>query len=179
METGWARARRTIIISDVVNFLAAAVLYFLAVGGVKGFAFILGLTTVIDLLVVVLFTHPVLVLIARKKFFASGHRLSGFDAERLGRAPVPAYAGRGRVRTPVERRPRPSRASAPAEEAHGADDLDTSAAPERERQSVSAGGGRATIAERRAAEAARQREAGGDPPSADPQTPSGPTSEER
>jgi len=180
VETGWARARRTIIISDVVNFLAAAVLYFLAVGGVKGFAFILGLTTIIDLLVVVLFTHPVLVLIARKKFFASGHRWSGFDAERLGRAPVPAYAGRGRVRTPVERRPRPSR-SAPVDDAPAVHDLDldTSTAPERERQSVSAGGGRATIAERRAAEAARQREAGGEPPLADPQTPSGPTSEER
>ncbi len=178
VETGWARARRTIIISDVVNFLAAAVLYFLAVGGVKGFAFILGLTTIIDLLVVVLFTHPVLVLIARRKFFASGHRWSGFDAERLGRAPVPAYAGRGRVRTPVERRPRPSRA-APTDDAPAADGLDATAAPERERQSVSAGGGRATIAERRAAEAARQREAGAEPPAADPQTPSGPTSEER
>jgi len=178
VETGWARARRTIIISDVVNFLAAAVLYFLAVGGVKGFAFILGLTTIIDLLVVVLFTHPVLVLIARKKFFASGHRWSGFDAERLGRAPVPAYAGRGRVRTPVERRPRPSR-SVPVDDAPAVHDLDTITAPERERQSVSAGGGRATIAERRAAEAARQREAGGEPPLADPQTPSGPTSEER
>ncbi|SDQ47793.1 protein translocase subunit SecD [Quadrisphaera sp. DSM 44207] len=101
VETGWARARRTIIISDAVNFLAAAVLYVLAVGGVRGFAFTLGLTTLIDLLVVLLFTHPVVALLARTKFFGGGHRLSGFDAEHLGR--TVAYAGRGRVRTPAER----------------------------------------------------------------------------
>lgn len=102
VETGWVRARRTIIISDAVNFLAAATLYVLAVGGVRGFAFTLGLTTLVDLLVVVGFTHPVVVLLARRRFFASGHKLSGFDAEHLGRA-VP-YAGRGRIRTPGERR---------------------------------------------------------------------------
>ncbi|TNM64468.1 protein translocase subunit SecD [Streptomyces sp. NP160] len=162
VETGWARARRTIIISDVVNFMAAAVLYFLAVGGVKGFAFILGLTTVIDLLVVVLFTHPVLVLLARRRFFASGHTLSGFDGERLGRSP--AYAGRGRVRTPAERAPRVERSrSKDADDAAspgGFDDLDDGAG---RREPVTTGsGGRTTIAQRRAAEAARQRSADGD-----------------
>jgi len=101
VETGWARARRTILISDAVNFLAAATLYVLAVGSVRGFAFTLGLTTLIDLAVVILFTHPVLVLLARTGFFGKGHRLSGFDAEHLGR--TVAYAGRGRVRPPVER----------------------------------------------------------------------------
>ncbi|TXR57361.1 protein translocase subunit SecD [Quadrisphaera setariae] len=162
VETGWARARRTIIISDVVNFMAAAVLYFLAVGGVKGFAFILGLTTIIDLLVVVLFTHPVLVLLARRKFFASGHRMSGFDGERLGKAP--AYAGRGRVRTPAERTPRSQRSRSKGEETEspsgGFDPLGDDTG---DREPVTSGsGGRTTIAQRRAAEAARQRSADGD-----------------
>ncbi|MFP5334244.1 MAG: protein translocase subunit SecD [Actinomycetes bacterium] len=99
VENGWTRARRTILASDAVSFLAAVVLFLLAVGGVRGFAFTLGLTTLIDLLVVVLFTHPMLALLARTRFFGGGHRLSGFDAEHLGR--TVAYAGRGRVRRPA------------------------------------------------------------------------------
>jgi preprotein translocase subunit SecD len=101
VENGWRRSRRTILVSDAVSLLAAVVLYLLAVGGVRGFAFTLGLTTVIDLLVVVLFTHPLVALLARTRFFGGGHKLSGFDAAHLGRAV--AYAGRGRVRTPSER----------------------------------------------------------------------------
>ncbi|MFV0458148.1 MAG: protein translocase subunit SecD [Actinomycetales bacterium] len=101
VETGWTRARRTIIASDAINLLAAVVLYLLAVGGVRGFAFTLGLTTLLDLVVVMLFTHPLVSILARTRFFGGGHRLSGFDAEHLGRAPV--YAGRGRVRTGSER----------------------------------------------------------------------------
>ncbi len=84
VERGWERARRTILASDAVSFLAAVTLYLLAVGGVRGFAFTLGLTTVIDLLVVFLFTKPVVTLLARTRFFADGHRLSGFDPEHLG-----------------------------------------------------------------------------------------------
>jgi len=84
VERGWERARRTILASDAVSFLAAVVLYLLAVGGVRGFAFTLGLTTVIDLLVVFLFTKPLVTLLARTRFFAGGHRLSGFDPEHLG-----------------------------------------------------------------------------------------------
>ena len=84
-----------------MSFLAAVVLYLLAVGGVRGFAFTLGLTTVIDLIVVFLFTKPMVTLLARTRFFGGGHRLSGFDAAHLGR--TVAYAGRGRVRTPVAR----------------------------------------------------------------------------
>lgn len=84
VERGWERARRTILASDTVSFLAAVVLYLLAVGGVRGFAFTLGLTTVIDLLVVFLFTKPLVTLLARTRFFASGHKLSGFDPEHLG-----------------------------------------------------------------------------------------------
>ncbi len=84
VERGWERARRTILASDSVSFLAAVVLYLLAVGGVRGFAFTLGLTTVIDLLVVFLFTKPLVTLLARTHFFSSGHKLSGFDPEHLG-----------------------------------------------------------------------------------------------
>lgn len=96
VQTGWARARRTIIISDAVNFLAAAVLYILSESNVKAFAFTLGLTTIIDLIVVTMFTHPVLTLLSRTEFFGGGHKWSGFDPERLGARTV-TYAGRGRV----------------------------------------------------------------------------------
>ena len=95
VEAGWARAKRTILAADGVNFLAAIVLYGLASANVRGFAFTLGLTTLIDLLIVVAFTHPVVALLARTRFFGSGHRLSGLDPDRLG-AKV-RYVGRGRV----------------------------------------------------------------------------------
>jgi preprotein translocase subunit SecD len=97
-ESGWNRARRTILASDTVSFLAAVVLYVLAVGNVRGFAFTLGLTTLVDVLVVFLFTKPMVVLLSRTKFFDGGHPLSGFSAKQLGREAT--YAGRGRVRTP-------------------------------------------------------------------------------
>lgn len=93
VEAGWKRARRTILAADAVNFLAAAVLYLLASSNVRGFAFTLGVTTLIDLAVVVLFTHPVMGLLAHTKFFGGGHRLSGLDPERLGAKPH--YVGRG------------------------------------------------------------------------------------
>ena len=96
VETGWGRARRTILISDGVNFLAAAVLYTLAASNVRGFAFTLMLTTIIDIVVVMLFTHPLLSILATTKFFGQGHKWSGLDPERLGAKNV-TYAGRGRV----------------------------------------------------------------------------------
>jgi preprotein translocase subunit SecD len=99
VDTGWKRARRTIFAADGVNFLAAMVLYLLASSNVRGFAFTLGLTTLIDLLVVVMFTHPLVALLANTKFFGGGHRLSGLDPERLGAKTV-RYAGRGRVSVP-------------------------------------------------------------------------------
>ncbi|MGN6612899.1 MAG: protein translocase subunit SecD [Angustibacter sp.] len=84
VETGWRRARRTILAADAINFLAAVVLYVLAAGGVRGFAYTLGLATIIDVVVVMLFTHPLLSSLARTKFFGQGHRWSGLDPERLG-----------------------------------------------------------------------------------------------
>jgi preprotein translocase subunit SecD len=88
VEHGWVRARRTILVSDTVSFLAAALLYYFSIGDVRGFAFTLGLTTIIDVVVVFTFTHPTMTLLARTKFFGGGHPLSGLDPVRLGaRAP--------------------------------------------------------------------------------------------
>ena len=98
VETGWKRARRTIIAADAVNLLAAVVLYLLASANVRGFAFTLGLTTLIDLAVVVLFTHPMVQLLARTEFFGNGHKWSGLDPERLGAKESPRYRGRGQFR---------------------------------------------------------------------------------
>ena len=84
IETGWTRARSTIVIADMVSLLSAVVLFFLAVGGVKGFAFTLGLTTLIDLAVVFWFTKPVMSLLGRTKFFGEGHKWSGLDPEHMG-----------------------------------------------------------------------------------------------
>lgn len=93
IEVAWVRARRTILIADAVMFIAAVVLYFLAVGGVAGFAFAMGLTTLIDIAVVFMFTKPFVAILARLKFFARGHKLSGLDAERMSEtAAVPKTA---------------------------------------------------------------------------------------
>jgi preprotein translocase subunit SecD len=84
VETGWLRARRTVIVADAVSMIAAIMLYFFAVGGVRGFAFTLGLTTLIDLIVVFLFTKPLITVLAKFSFFSEGHPLSGFSAKSLG-----------------------------------------------------------------------------------------------
>jgi preprotein translocase subunit SecD len=76
---GWVRARRTILSADAVSFLAAAVLYLLAVGQVRGFAFTLGMSTVLDLVVVFLVTHPLVHLASRNKVLSSP-RWSGLGA---------------------------------------------------------------------------------------------------
>ena len=101
VERGWGRARRTILVSDTVSFLAALLLYILSQGDVRGFAFTLGLTTLVDVLVVFLFTKPMITLLARTRFYGGGHPLSGLDPSRLGarapwrggRRPVAAAAG--------------------------------------------------------------------------------------
>lgn len=108
VDTGWKRARRTILISDAVNLIAAAVLYLLSESGVRAFAFALGLTTLIDLLVVIMFTHPVVSLLAGTKFFGEGHQWSGMNPEQLG-AKRSTYLGRGQF-LPPETRPKLSRA---------------------------------------------------------------------
>ncbi|MHB9863051.1 protein translocase subunit SecD [Streptomyces sp. YIM S03343] len=87
VERAWPRARRTILVSDFVSFLAAAVLFIVTVGKVQGFAFTLGLTTVLDVVVVFLFTKPLMTLLARRKFFANGSKWSGLDPKALGAKP--------------------------------------------------------------------------------------------
>jgi preprotein translocase subunit SecD len=94
VEDGWGRAKRTIYISKSINILAAVVLYILADATVKGFAFTLGLTTLIDVFIFVIFTHPVMQLLARTRFFGGGHKLSGLDPEALGAV----YRGRAQFR---------------------------------------------------------------------------------
>ena len=84
VETGWSRARRTVIVADIVSLIAAITLYFFAVGGVRGFAFTLGLTTIIDLIVVFFFTKPLVTYISKFEFFNQGHTLSGFSAKSIG-----------------------------------------------------------------------------------------------
>ena len=102
VEAGWIRARRTIIAADVVNLLAAGVLYLLATANVRGFAFTLGVLTVVDLVVVMLFTHPLVAMLSHTRFFGGGHKWSGLDPERLGSTAV-RYVGRGRF---VDDRPK-------------------------------------------------------------------------
>ncbi|MGW5331967.1 protein translocase subunit SecD [Streptomyces bauhiniae] len=87
VERAWPRARRTILVSDFVSFLAAAVLFIVTVGKVQGFAFTLGLTTVLDVVVVFFFTKPLMTLLARRRFFADGHKWSGLDPRSLGAKP--------------------------------------------------------------------------------------------
>ncbi len=93
VETGWKRAFRTIIASDSVNLLAAVTLFLLTAGSVQGFAFTLGLTTLVDVFVVALFTHPMMRLISTTRFFGEGHHFSGLSPKLLGAA---SYKGRGR-----------------------------------------------------------------------------------
>ncbi|MCX5069828.1 protein translocase subunit SecD [Micromonospora lupini] len=89
----WVRARRTIISANAITLLSAVVLYVVSVGTVKGFAFALGLATVLDLVVVFLFRHPIMTMFARTRAFLSP-RVSG-----LGRA-LPARSQQAQSRNP-------------------------------------------------------------------------------
>ncbi len=142
VERGWRRARRTVLAAKSVNLISAVILYFLAVGGVQGFAFTLGLTTVIDVAVVFWFTHPAMQLIAKIPFFRDGHSWSGLSPERLRAAGV-RYVGAGRVAT------QPAVATSESAEPEMAF-AGAAATPTESRADAS--GRRMTIAERRAAE---------------------------
>lgn len=135
VETGWARARRTIVVSGAVNFLAALVLYLLAASNVRGFAFMLMLTTVIDLLVTFCFTHPVLHLLTKTRFFGDGHLWSGLSPESLG-VDRSRYLGRGRIGRPGGGRP--AEGGAGAVRARRAHDESSSSSPESRGPGVSA-----------------------------------------
>ncbi|MFC7877186.1 protein translocase subunit SecD [Isoptericola sp. NPDC057391] len=160
VERGWARARRTVLAAKAVNLISAVILYFLAVGGVQGFAFTLGLTTIIDVAVVFWFTHPMMEVLTKIPFFRDGHLWSGLSPERLRAGTGPRYVGAGRVRMP-----QPAAAGAAADGADtGSADADVpgervpaQAVHSGARQApaapvTDAAGRRLTIAERRAAE---------------------------
>lgn len=122
VEQGWRRARRTIVVSDAVNLVAAAILYLLAVGGVQGFAFTLGITTLVDLVVIFMFTHPMMEVLIRIPFFGEGHRWSGLDPEHLGAKSSAIYVGRLRTRAAAANdavHPAKSLAERRFEERHG------------------------------------------------------------
>ena len=102
METGWQKARRTIVVADAVSLLSAVILYILSIGTIKGFAFTLGLTTLVDLIMIFFFTKPLMSVLVKTTFYGTGRKGSGFEAEHLGIA--------------ATRRPRP-RALATAKEA--------------------------------------------------------------
>ncbi|MDX6243185.1 MAG: preprotein translocase subunit SecD, partial [Frankiales bacterium] len=82
-ERAWVRARRTIISADTVSLLAAAILYWLSVGNVRGFAFTLGLSTITDLFVVFFFTKPLISVLAKTKLYGSGGKFSGLGRQRV------------------------------------------------------------------------------------------------
>lgn len=98
ISAAWKRAFRTILASDAVGFLAAAVLFILAIGNVRGFAFTLGITTIVDLVIVTLFTQPLMQILGRTQFFGQGHKWSGLDPKALGAV----YRGRAKFRDPVD-----------------------------------------------------------------------------
>lgn len=84
VESGWKRARRTIIVADLVSGISAVVLYVVSVGSVRGFAFTLGLTTLIDLVIIFFFTKPLVSILARMRYFQSGSRFSGVSPKSVG-----------------------------------------------------------------------------------------------
>ncbi|HEU5195827.1 MAG TPA: hypothetical protein VFW70_13895, partial [Methylomirabilota bacterium] len=171
----WVRARRTILSADTVSFLAAAVLYYFAAGDVKGFAFTLGLSTILDLVVVFLFTHPMVSLLSRSAAFGSS-RFTGLDALRTEAVVADAEPAVARPARPARRAKPAAVAPEPEPEAEPAavavlDEEDeaaepepeptpapSAAAPERPRTPPKAG----TAAERAAARRARMRAEAGD-----------------
>jgi len=97
VESGWVRARNTCLAADTVSLLAAVVLFFFAAGVVKGFAFALGLSTLIDLVVFFWFTKPMVSWLATFSFFNQGHALSGLDAEHIGIDSLPGLRAGGKA----------------------------------------------------------------------------------
>lgn len=158
VETGWSRARRTILASKAVNIIAAVVLYLVAVGNVRGFAFTLGLTAVIDVILVFLFTHPLMQILARRKFFAAGRRFSGLSEKELGVDVL--YRGQGRFarRQVVYSDPAAVGAATPEEsEAEAVDTEETAPSPAASSQPGAAGSERAQERRRRGEHATADR----------------------
>ncbi len=166
----WERSRRTILSADTVSFLAAATLYYFAAGEVKGFAFTLGLSTVIDLVVVFLFTHPLVALFSRSAAFGSA-RFTGLNQARAGgmairNEPELATAGVGAGPVPLTKEGGARQSGIRRGNTATAmltDDPADPARPPRDRPAVSSGAGQpapgATAAERAAARRGLRRQA--------------------
>lgn len=92
VDNGWERARRTILAADFVSILAAVVLYYLSVGSVRGFAFTLGLTTVVDIFIAFYFTRPLVAFLAKSAWINKGSALTGVSPSRLGVAQTTSAA---------------------------------------------------------------------------------------
>jgi preprotein translocase subunit SecD len=102
VERAWPRARRTILVADLVTFFGGVILYFVAIGRVQNFAFTLALTTVIDVIVVFFFTKPLVSLLVRTEFFGQGHPLSGLNPRHIGaESAAPRWRSSGPGRVPV------------------------------------------------------------------------------
>jgi preprotein translocase subunit SecD len=84
VDQGWIRARRTILAADFVSLLAAAILYYLSVGSVRGFAFTLGLITFVDIAVAFMFTRSLVTKLGNSKWMNTGSAWTGVSPERLG-----------------------------------------------------------------------------------------------
>ena len=95
VENAWSRARRTIVVADLVSGISAVVLYIVSVGSVRGFAFTLGLTTLIDLIIIFFFTKPLVSLLATRKFFQSGSSWSGVSPKSVGMRREPTSVAGG------------------------------------------------------------------------------------
>ncbi len=119
IQSGWSKARGTILMADGVQLLSAVVLYFLAIGSVKGFAFTVGVTTAIDLLLVIFFTHPLMTLLGQTRFFGEGRKGSGLDPAHLGvsRESLLGRRATTRRRTRPDARPADSRQTVGSQEA--------------------------------------------------------------
>lgn len=98
VEVGWTRARRTILSADTVSLLAAVILYIVSIGDVRGFAFTLGLSTLLDIVVVFLFTKPFVTLLMRRRFWATS-KFSGLSASAVGGLPSAGRYRASRART--------------------------------------------------------------------------------
>ncbi|SNQ50753.1 Protein translocase subunit SecD [Frankia canadensis] len=105
-DRAWPSARRTMLSADTVSFLAAAVLYILSIGSVRGFAFTLGLSTLSDVLIMFIFTRPMVALLVRRRLFSTS-RFSGLSPTSVGGRAAPApSAAPGRTR--LAKRPSPA-----------------------------------------------------------------------
>jgi preprotein translocase subunit SecD len=90
-QRGWASAWRTILAADIVSLIGAVLLWYLTVGSVRGFAFFLGLSTLIDLVVAYFFLRPAVILLSQSRFYRGRTHLFGVTQGEA--VPVPQEVG--------------------------------------------------------------------------------------